>query len=186
MQLLFPAYCSFPGLGCLVFPDTSCSEITLSSRQTFSVKSQLYILAWVYIQISYHYQQKLSLNLFIPSTLFVLFVACKLFRAANASCYTENIHPALRPLGTPVIKTYPVSQSKSCSWGEKKKAWSAIFSFLNSAAFSPVSSMFSNTNLHSLTQHWKVKMSSRQLCSVVWEKAESLGFNYLTLIPVSL
>lgn len=121
MQLLFPAYCSFPGLGCSVFLNTSCSEITLSSRQTFSAKSQLYILAWVYIQISYHYQQKLSLNLFILSTLFVLFVACKLFRAATASCYTENIHPALRPLGTPVIKTYPVSRSKNCSWGEKKK-----------------------------------------------------------------
>jgi len=62
------------------------------------------------MQILYDYQQKLTLNILILSILFVLFVACKLFRAVTASCYAENLHP-----GTSIIEIYPVSQSKSYS-----------------------------------------------------------------------
>lgn len=178
VQLLFPANCSFSAPGCSVFLSTSWSEITLSCIWTFSLKSQLYILAWTHMQILCDYYQKVSLNHLILPILFVLFVACKLFRAATASCYTQNLHPALEQQALLELRHIPCPEERAVAEGKQRRAWSVIFSFLNSAAFTPVSSVFPpNSNLHPPTQHWKVRRSSSKLSSAAWEKAQSPVFN---------
>lgn len=94
----------------------------------------------------------------------VVVVACKLFRAVTASCSTGNLHP-FRGCSSG-IEIYPDSQARATAGeGRTERAWSAIFSFLNSAAFTPVSSMFSNTNLllwHSTEKSIWVQRSSVQ------------------------
>lgn len=142
MQILFPGHHSFPAAGAQCSwppPQWDYPEITLASSKTFSPNTQLYILAWIYLQIPYHWQQKLSLNLFILPNHFGWFAACRLFRAMPA-CRTHAAPEASRSaLGT----DSPISRSESwISGGERDFS----LSFLNRAASTSVSS----TNLHTL------------------------------------